>query len=157
MITDVLIWFHIWLWFSDVSLLLYVLVCLVPFVHQDFVNMTVSSWRSSVTLVLFCSHRVPWWRNGSWLEFTVDSSCLWLTPSRPKQSCVWWWPSWTEETWGQSRTHNESWPFLLMTVLLLLLVFYPDVVLACSDWFRAKPFQLLFPHSLSDPHQIWCR
>lgn len=35
------IWFHIWLWFSDVSLLLYVLVCLIPFVHQGFVELKI--------------------------------------------------------------------------------------------------------------------
>ncbi len=53
----------------------------VTFIVNNIKNILTEAW--------FCCHRAPWWRNGSWLEFTVDSSFHWRTPSRPKQSCVW--------------------------------------------------------------------
>ncbi len=60
----------------------------------------------------FLSCRGRWWRKGSLLEFTAGSLSLWLTPFSQKRSCVWLWPSWTEETWGLfSFTSTQTcWP-----------------------------------------------
>lgn len=46
------------------------------------------------------SLRVLLLKSASWLKCTVASLWPWPMLSRPKQTSVWSWPSWTEETSG---------------------------------------------------------
>lgn len=127
--TDLLIWFHTWL----VSLLLYVLVCLDPLVHQD----------SSVELKSVRHTRVVCSQGAM-----VEKRILARVHSRFIVSLAYAFQTKTElclvmtiMNGGDLRSVTYT-QFFRLTILLLL-VFYPDV------------FQLKHHLSLSDPHQIW--